>query len=151
MDETAEFLSAIEPRLRNAEETLHNGDAGPRKSMWSRKDPLTLLGTAFSGTGWAEIEPVFDRLGSSFSSCTSYEVEILAAEARGDLAYLVVMEHTTASIDGAPSRDYSLRVTWIFRREDGEWKTIHRHADPQSTEDSGELVRQLRASSRSSP
>jgi ketosteroid isomerase-like protein len=26
-------------------------------------------------------------------------------------------------------RDYTLRVTQVYRREEGEWKVVHRHAD----------------------
>jgi ketosteroid isomerase-like protein len=144
MDETAGFLREIMPRLREAETALHNGDVGPRMAMWSRKDPLTVLGAAISGTGWAEIKPIFERVGSSFANCTSYDIEVVAAEARGDLAYIVGFEHTTASINGAPPRAYTLRVTTIFRREDGTWKVVHRHADPVASETSGELVQQLR-------
>jgi ketosteroid isomerase-like protein len=55
-------------------------------------------------------------------------VHIVAAGASGDLAYTVAYEHTTASIEGIP-RTYSLRVTQIYRREDGEWKLAHRHGD----------------------
>jgi ketosteroid isomerase-like protein len=30
---------------------------------------------------------------------------------------------------------FDLRVTTTFRHESGEWKIVHRHADPISTED----------------
>jgi ketosteroid isomerase-like protein len=48
----------------------------------------------------------------------------------GDLAYVVAIEHTTTSIGGAPTESYSLRATTILRREDGQWRAFHRHADP---------------------
>jgi ketosteroid isomerase-like protein len=63
-----------------------------------------------------------------FSDCTSYAHDIIAADVDGDMAYTVGYEHTRASIDGEP-RQYALRVTQVYRREDGEWKVAHRHAD----------------------
>ena len=130
MTETEEFQAAMLPRLRAADTALHNGDAGPRKAMWSRTEPLTLFGAAMMTTGWPQIDATFDVLGGRFSDCTSFEIEVVAAGASGDLAYLVAFEHTTASIGGDSPRPYSLRVTTIFRRERGDWKIIHRHADP---------------------
>src|SRR5882757_7687449 len=109
MTETAQFLATMLPRLTEAEIALHNGDPAARIGMWSRTDPLTLFGAAMSGRGWAEIGPTFDVLGQQFSNCTSYENEILAAEAIGGLAYTVALEHTTASINGGPPRPYVLR------------------------------------------
>ncbi|MDQ3576616.1 MAG: nuclear transport factor 2 family protein, partial [Actinomycetota bacterium] len=35
---------------------------------------------------------------------------------------------TTASVNGA-EQSYTLRVTHVYRREDGEWKIVHRHGD----------------------
>jgi ketosteroid isomerase-like protein len=142
MTETEQFLAATMPRLTAAEIALHNGDSGERIAMWSRTDPLTLFGAAMSGRGWAEIGPIFEGLGRQFAQCTSYENEIVAAEAHGDLAYTVALEHTTASITGAPPKSYVLRVTTIFRREDGEWKVVHRHGDAL-TPDSGAVVGRL--------
>ena len=139
--EIDEFLAATMPRFNEAEKTLHNGDAGPRVAMWSREDPVTLLGAAFSGSGWAEIGPIFERLASSFSNCTSYQNEVVAAGASGDLAYIVALEHTTASVNGKPPQPYVLRATTVFRREAGEWKVVHRHADEVSaTAVSGRLT-----------
>jgi ketosteroid isomerase-like protein len=116
---------------------------GPRIAMWSRAEPLTLFGAAISGRGWGEIGPIFDRLGKQFSNCLSYQNEIVAAEARGDLAYTVALEHTTASINGADPKPYVLRATTIFRREDGEWKVVHRHGDALAA-DSAVAVNRLR-------
>jgi ketosteroid isomerase-like protein len=133
MSQTKEFLAATMPRLSAAETALHNGDPAQRMAMWSRTEPLTLFGAAVSARGWAEIAPTFEWLGRSFSDCTSFENEVITAGASGDLAYTVAIEHTSASINGAPQQ-YQLRVTTIFRREDGEWKVVHRHGDPlQST------------------
>jgi ketosteroid isomerase-like protein len=136
------FLAATMPRLNQAEIALHNGDAAPRIAMWSRTDPVTVFGAALSAGGWAEIGPLFERLGSSFSNCTSYRNEVVAARASGDLAYIVALEHTTASIKAAPPQPYLLRVTTVFRREDDEWKVVHRHADPAS-ETAGALAQRL--------
>jgi ketosteroid isomerase-like protein len=33
------------------------------------------------------------------------------------------------SIDGGPPQPINMRVTHIYRLEDGEWKLVHRHAD----------------------
>ncbi len=44
------------------------------------------------------------------------------------------VEHTMAAAADAPAQAYALRVTTIFGPEDGEWKVVHRHADPRDNE-----------------
>jgi ketosteroid isomerase-like protein len=128
MSEVDDFLSQTMPRLVEAETALHNGDAEPRLAMWSRNDPVTLFGAWLSDAGWDDVRQTFQVLASRFSDCASYEMGIVAAGASGDLAYTVAYEHTTASVEGVP-RTYVLRVTQIYRRENGEWKLVHRHGD----------------------
>ena len=148
MSETEKFLAATMPRLTEAEIAIHNGDAGPRIAMWSHNEPVTLFGAAVTRTGWAEARRTFEWLGSSFSDCTGYEIEVVAAGASGDLAYLVAFEHTTASVNGAPPESYTLRVTTVFRREDGEWRVAHRHGDSLKSRAGAGLAQQLQASDR---
>ncbi len=130
MSETTEFLESVLPRLREADTAFHNGDAEPRFAIWSHNEPVTLFGAVVTKSGWGEIGPAFEWLASRFSDCGSFEYEVIAADARGDLAYLVAIEHTTASIGGAAPASYALCVTTIFRRENGEWRAVHRHGDP---------------------
>ena len=126
MSEREEFLTWVQSTLRDAEIAIHNGDAGPRRAVWSRNDPVTVLGAWKNARGQQELDELFAHLGASFSDCTSYELEILEAEVRGDTAYTVGFEHTSATVNGVP-RAYSLRATQIYRREDGAWKVAHRH------------------------
>jgi ketosteroid isomerase-like protein len=98
--------------------------------MWSHNDPVTLFGAALSATGWDELGGVFETLGSRFSNCSSFDIEVVAGDAGEDLGYIVAIERTTASIGGREPAPYALRVTTIFRLEDREWKVVHRHADP---------------------
>jgi ketosteroid isomerase-like protein len=143
VDQTDEFLTDVLPRLRHADTALHNGDAAPRIEMWSHGDSVTLFGGVMGGSGWSEIEPIFRRLGASFADCTSFDIEIIAARASNDLAYTVAHEHTIASVHGAPPAAYELRVTTVFHREDGEWKVVHRHADPLGSAAAGDVLQHL--------
>jgi ketosteroid isomerase-like protein len=138
-----DFLAATMPRLNEAELALHNGDADPRLAVWSHNDPVTVFGAAVNATGWAEIGALFKRLGLAFSNCTSFRNEVVASGASGDLAYVVAFEHTIVSVRGAAPQAYVLRVTTVFRREDGEWKSVHRHADPASSEAADALAERL--------
>ena len=66
--------------------------------------------------------------GRSFSDCTSYTFDLQAYDVVADMAFTVGLEHTSASVDGDPG-SYTLRATQVYRREGGEWKVAHRHAD----------------------
>ena len=130
MDDLDDFLAAVLPPLTAADTALHNGDAAPRIALWSRKDPVTLFGAVATRIGWQEIEPTFAWLASRFSNCESFEYEVIAAGVSGDLGYIAGVEHTTAAVGDAAAEPYALRVTTVFRREEGEWRVVHRHGDP---------------------
>jgi uncharacterized protein (TIGR02246 family) len=57
-------------------------------------------------------------------------VEVVRTYASGDLAVLVAVERQQGTVEPLPRQDWSLRVTLVFRREDGGWRLVHRHADP---------------------
>jgi ketosteroid isomerase-like protein len=123
-----DFLSWVQTSLYEAELALHNGDAAPRRALWSRNEPVSVLGAWRNAEGQDELDELFTALARSFSDCTSYALELLAYDVVGDMAYTVGFEHTAASVDGQP-RTYTLRATQVYRREGGEWKVAHRHGD----------------------
>jgi ketosteroid isomerase-like protein len=129
MSDLDDFLAKTLARQIEAEEAFHNGDPSPRLTMWSTQDPVTLFGAMTTKSGPDELTPFFHWLASRFSDCTSYRFELLAAGASGDLAYTVGLEHTAASWEGSPMEPYTLRVTHVYRRENGEWRIVHRHGD----------------------
>ncbi len=132
--ETDSFVAQMLPRQRAAEQAIHNGDAEPRIALWSRTDPVTVFGAKMSASGWADVEPLFRNVASWFSDSAEYAFEVTAAGASGDLAYTIGYEHNQVKVDGQP-RTYTLRVTHVYRREAGEWRIVHRHADVPPTDD----------------
>jgi ketosteroid isomerase-like protein len=129
MTDRDDFLAWVKTALYEAELALHNGDATPRRALWSRNEPVSVLGAWRNARGQLELDELFSALGRSFSNCTSYAFELRAHDVMGDMAYTAGLEHTSASVDGQP-RTYTLRATQVYRREEGEWKVAHRHADP---------------------
>jgi ketosteroid isomerase-like protein len=126
--ETDSFLAEVLPAQRTAEHAIHNGDVEPRLALWSHRDPVTLYGAKLSASGWTDLEPIFRTVASWFSDSQEFEFEVIAAGASGDLAYTVGYEQNKVHVEGSP-RVYTLRVTHVYRREDGRWRIVHRHAD----------------------
>jgi ketosteroid isomerase-like protein len=107
-----------------------NGDPGPMINFWADSDDITPFGA------WGPIEkghkPVTDTMrwvGGRFTGADAVDVEHTVIASSGDLAYTVGFERSHVSFDGGPPRDMVIRVTHIYRRIDGDWKLVHRHAD----------------------
>ena len=128
MTDCDDFLTWVNTVLYDAERALHNGDAAPRRALWSGNEPVSVLGAWRNANGQQELDELFTSLGKSFSDCASFEFELLAYDVAGDMAYTAGFEHTSVSVEGRP-RTYTLRATQVYRREHGEWRVAHRHGD----------------------
>ena len=123
------FIKTLEQETAKQAAML-NGDPGPMSNYWADSDDITVFG------GWEPFkqghEPVTETMrwvGSRFTGADAVELEHLATASSGDLAYTVGFERSHVSVGSEPRRDMTLRVTHIYRRIDGDWKLIHRHAD----------------------
>ena len=61
---------------------------------------MTVLGALNSATGRAQVDELFTGMEGTFCGCTSFRLEIVAAEVIGDIAYTVAYEHTEAIVNG---------------------------------------------------
>ena len=131
MSEIADFLAHTHQRHAQATTGVRNGDATALIEMLSTRDPVTLFPAAQPPKrGWAQVRQAFQRVASLYSNATPVTFDLVAAGVSGDLAYVVGYERGAASVGGGPVEPVDLRVTQVYRREDGEWKLVHRHGDP---------------------
>lgn len=68
-----------------------------------------------------------------FQAKGAHTHERIVSNAKGDLGYVVQMEHIRFHVPGQEkesTRDY--RVTMVFRREADGWRILHRQADAQT-------------------
>ena len=138
MSDLDEFRSAILARQAEAELAMVLGDPAPRMELWSRRDPVTLFGAGSGGckAGWDELSRIFRWVASTFSDVSDFRFDVEVAELSGDLAYVVGYERFNGSIAGRPVAPITVRVTHVYRREDGEWRIVHRHGDSQPVDQS---------------
>jgi ketosteroid isomerase-like protein len=128
--EMQEFCSTILARQHKAEEAFVHGDPRPRMELWSRRDPVTLFGAmGKSESGWGELSRTFTWVASQFSEVSNFRYDVELVQVSGDIAYTLGFERFEGSIAGRAVEPIAVRVTHIYRREDGEWRIAHRHAD----------------------
>ena len=132
MDDRDGFVATMKERHAEAERALLNGDPALYLAMWSTRDPVTVMGATgrdVTQSGWEGVSQTLKVVAARNSDCTDYGFDVIAAEVSGDLAYTVGFEHFTSSFRGGPPSPRTFRVTHIYRRENGDWKLAHRHAD----------------------
>ena len=127
---TDDALARALEQMGATTEAMLSGDPGPMIDSWAVSDDITLFGA------WGPIEKghkaVTDTMrwvGSRFTGADAVSVEHSVIASSGDLAYTVGFERSRVGVEGGPSRDMVIRVTHIYRRIDGDWKLMHRHAD----------------------
>jgi ketosteroid isomerase-like protein len=130
VNEVEEFRATMLARQIEAEEAFVNGDPGPRMELWSHRDPVTLFGAmGMAESGWDQLSETYRWVASRFSNVSDFRFDVELVEVNGDMAYTLGFERFNGSIAGRPVESVTVRVTHIYRREDGEWKIVHRHAD----------------------
>jgi ketosteroid isomerase-like protein len=111
---------------------ITNGNPGVYKTLYSRRDDVTLANPfGPPACGWNEVSATLDRAAGNYRDGEAVSVENVSTVIGADLGHTVEIESYRARVGGAAElTPVAVRVTTIFRRENGTWKVVHRHADP---------------------
>jgi ketosteroid isomerase-like protein len=130
-------LGDVVERYHAAARAFARGEPVQMKSLFSQADDVVLanpFGPAV--VGWDAASEWLDFASSRMHDGDVSAFEEVARYQSGDLVVLHETEHWTSRVaDRARVEPFILRVTTTFRREDGEWKIVHRHADPIASVD----------------
>jgi ketosteroid isomerase-like protein len=111
---------------------ITKGNSEVYKPLFSRRDEV-MLANPFGppARGWSNVSTTLDRASQVFRDGEVVGFENLTTVITPELAYIVEIESLRARVAGADEMSpVAVRVTTIFRREDGAWKVVLRHADP---------------------
>ena len=127
-------LERLEQWLDQANTRMLDGDWSLWRDKLSKREDVTVLG-AYGAyvTGREDVQARFERTAAGHAAGGGRSThETVASWMDSDLACIVTVERHDTRIDGKPAA-FMYRVTHVFRREDGDWKVVLRHADPLVT------------------
>ena len=137
------FLESFEEGTRR----FINGDTALWMENVSRRDDVMIRGAwGAHERSWPEVKARYDWAGARFRDTSArLRVEYLTAYQNGDLAFTTAIERSEVKLAGQEkATPMALRVTHVFRKEDGVWKLILRHADPLVAKTAPETVLEKR-------
>lgn len=108
------------------------GDPEPLKNLYSRRDDV-IIANPFGppAKGWEKAAETMDRAAANYRDGEAAGFERIAEYATETLGYIMEIERYRSKVGGSENlTPLALRVTTIFRREDGAWRVVLRHADP---------------------
>lgn len=111
---------------------ITNGNPEVYKTLYSRRDDVTLANPfGPPARGWSAVSATLDRAAENYRDGEVVGFDNVSTVITPDLAYTIEIESYRARVGGADDlTPVSVRVTTVFRREEGIWKVTHRHADP---------------------
>jgi ketosteroid isomerase-like protein len=133
VDEIAEQdLNPFIDRYHQALDAFFQGDPEPAKALYSQRDDASLANPFGPvAMGWPQVAGTMERAAANYKDGGAAGFETLVTCVTRDLAYLVEVERFRAKVGGNEEiASGALRVTTVLRPEDGEWRIVHRHADP---------------------
>jgi ketosteroid isomerase-like protein len=127
-----DFMERSRPKVAKA---FVSGDAGPLASISAARDPATIFGPGGGYVqGASDVLSTNEEGASHFRTGSSTDLEVLHLSSSGDFGYWVGIQRAAVVVEGRSAPvPMDLRVTELFRREDGRWKLFHRHADANTT------------------
>ena len=108
------------------------GDQSGYLELFSSAEDVT-LGNPFGpfGRGRKNVEARLAVAASKYRDGRNAHVELIEKYVSDDLACVAEVESGEAKVAGGEAMTtISVRVTSVFRLEAGNWKLVHRHADP---------------------
>lgn len=123
--------SALAALAAQAHASLMRGDIAHYRRTMPLAADFTLM-DPFGGrpTGVPRSDDHWQRIGRFFRDGQDARFELIRAYRSAGLIVLVANEHAHVAVGSLAAQDWSLRVTLVFRRDNGEWRLVHRHADP---------------------
>lgn len=108
-----------------------NGNPGPLHALFSSCADVSLANpVAPIARGWEQVVRTQEHASSQFHESGPIHFTRVVTHVTAELAFIVETERWTGKAgvmqESAP---FALRVTTIFRPEEGRWKVLHRHAD----------------------
>jgi ketosteroid isomerase-like protein len=134
MSDPSTFDQAVEQNHQALHE-FPKGNHQPLADLYSQRDDVT-LGNPFGpfARGFEQVVETMRRAASYYEDGEPTGFEEVGRYETPGLGYLVDVERYSAKLVGREDRaPIALRVTSIFRPEDGVWRLVHRHADPITT------------------
>ena len=128
---TDEELGKLVERVRETTAALMQGDVRRYLGLVNHAPDYTLMPPTGGPTrhGFDASPTSVEALEETFAGGGDGDFELDKHYASGDLAVLVGVERQHGPVAGLPDQDWPLRVTLVFRREDADWRLVHRHAD----------------------
>jgi ketosteroid isomerase-like protein len=138
----ADDVDELIEQYHSALDQFMKGNPESVQGLFSHREDASLANPQGPAVhGWEQVAEAMERAASTRRDGRFVGFETVAKYVTPEIVYVVEVEQLEAKVYGGEDiTRYALRVTMIFRPEDGVWKVVHRHADQITSAQPAESV-----------